>query len=191
MTQRPDEFDSAVCNWYATQSPRADWLSDMARQIAATRPTFWHRRGLYAFASAAAVAALVLWAILITPQLKLRNELARSVATLHSATFTPDLGAAPRFADLAQLPNLPFTPIEPERCRKERYKVLGARTCTIAGVPAAQIRLADDDGDIRTLCEFQSGPLAAARDGHTTIDGVQVSVWHEGGLVMGMTGPPP
>jgi hypothetical protein len=191
MTDRPDELDTAVQGWYAGEAPREEWLAATTRLIATTRPPVWRRSQVPALASTVAVAALLMWAVMIAPQLRTRNELARSVAALHTAAFSPEVGATDHFADLVQLPNLPFTPVEPERCRKERYKVLGARTTTIAGVSAVQIRLADDDGDVRTLCQFRGGPLASARDGRTTVDGVPVSVWHEADLVMAMTGPPP
>jgi len=95
------------------------------------------------------------------------------------------------YADLvAGMPRLDFSPIEPRRVHERGLRLLGARYCSIDGSIAAQMRLLDGEDRLLTLYQFR--PTAAfegLREHIEQIDGLEVEVWSEAGLICGLARP--
>ncbi|HVR45007.1 MAG TPA: hypothetical protein VMS56_16370 [Thermoanaerobaculia bacterium] len=86
--------------------------------------------------------------------------------------------------------SLDFTPVEPERISAMNMRVVGARYATIEGVLAAEIRYVEPDGHPCTLYLVRPVErLARIRESEHVVDGVQVTLWREKGLLMILARP--
>ena len=117
----------------------------------------------------------------------LERTVAAEVAVNHNKQLTSDYLVS-SYGDLHQaMGKLDFAPFEPDRVRRAGHRLIGARYCAIGGQIAVQIRLTDARGRPLTLYEFRPGTrFARIGQAEITIDGVDVSVWTEAGLVLGL-----
>ena len=89
-----------------------------------------------------------------------------------------------------QMKSLDFMPVEPAMMRQMNVHIVGARYTTIAGKMAAQILYVDQKGIPCTLYEVRPvDQLARVPAGEHQVDGLQVAVWREKGLVMVLARP--
>jgi hypothetical protein len=180
MSTQPDKIDELVRDWYDRQAMSGARVQAIRRSARAV-PMRQTRMVATAFVVALA-AMLTITGVLLNHErgAAASRLLAAGVVRLHQATGEPGT------MELATMTGLGFTPVVPERCKKEGYKLVGARYGKVGSERAVEIRVIDDDGLPQTLCEFPGDRRAAELT--TQIDGVRVSVWREAGLVMAMTG---
>jgi hypothetical protein len=164
--------------------------------LIATAPPHLTQRRRWAVAAAAGVTAL----LLATASLLLRSPhpgpqtptmlLVRQAAAGHNERQELEIHAR-SFGDLrGGMKSLDFTLVEPRAVREMSMRLVGARYTTLAGVIAAQIAYIDAAGAPCTLYEARpAGPLAAVVPGVHQVDGVEVEVWREKGLLMLLARP--
>jgi anti-sigma factor RsiW len=86
-----------------------------------------------------------------------------------------------------RMPRLDFRICEPRRLERVGYRLLGARYCSIQGQTAAQLTLRSPSGDIATLYEAaREGKLRNLETGEYDTEGVNVFLWNENGVLMGL-----
>jgi len=67
--------------------------------------------------------------------------------------------------------------------------MLGGRYCSIQGRLAAQIKLEDEAGRVLTLYQTRfSEAFEGISEQRCELDGIQVRIWREGGLLFGLAG---
>ena len=112
---------------------------------------------------------------------------ASEIAINHQKDFTIEF-PADEITDLAEaMPKLDFTPIVSRRMNWPDYQIMGSRYCTIRSAIATQIRLKDIENQAYTLYQFRPPDSLTLPDESTLIiDDVTVTIWHEGGLIMGL-----
>ena len=190
MSQRPQSIDDQIRRHYAAQSLDASSVDRLKTMIAGTsvapRRLRWPR-----YAAAAAVLLVIgislhLWR---TQAAERQSQLvSATMVQLHRKPFTPQYVAEDFEGLKSRMTQLPFTPIEPQRCRQEEYRVVGARYATLAGQQVAQIRLAYVYGTQVTLYEMRPEQFPGLREGKTKLDGIPLTVWQENGLTMALAG---
>ena len=211
MRRNIDELDDRVKAYYEAWSFDADQLEALraiaerravpsrngqARQRVVEHATPQARDHRW-IGLAAAVAIVVLAGILVAhltgrrpvDAATLVQQVATEVAVNHRKSFSAEVKAT-SFDDLAPaMPKLGFTPVRPERLPAACYRVAGARYCSIRGSMAVQIKLTHDEKGY-TLYQFQdSRAYSGMGESRVDADDVRVTVWREGGLVMGLAGP--
>ena len=116
--------------------------------------------------------------------------LAAEIALNHHKALALDV-ETPSYDELRQaMPQLDFTPVAPDSLHGSAYELLGARYCSIGGSIAAQLRLRDASGRRATLYELRAPEIARGIErAETEVDGLRVSLWREGGLLLGLARP--
>jgi hypothetical protein len=180
---QPDKVDEVVRDWYERQAMSGARVEAIRRAVAGTpvQGRRWMTRAMAACVALVLVAGMF---VLVDRRdaMAASRTLAAEVVRLQGANMVAAVGPVP---ELAGMTRLGFTPVVPERCKKEGYKLVGARYREVAGAEAVEVRVIDDDGKPQTLCEMSGRRVA---DVQLKLEGVPVSVWHEAGLVMVMTG---
>jgi hypothetical protein len=121
---------------------------------------------------------------------RLSREVAADVARQHVQAFASQF-VAEDFKQLeTSMPQLGFTPIEPQVCKQDDYRVTGARYAKVGGKTVAQIRLAYVEGAPLSLYEMRADDFPRVREGKTNIEGTPVTIWRENGLLMALAGTP-
>ncbi len=197
MSGRP--IDDQIREHYLAQAPRRETLErlePLIRQAAAPPRRPENRPGTARTAVAAAILVAVTganWLALKTVPASpggVALTLARQAAAGHNGGQELEVRAR-SFGELrAQMKSLDFTPAEPRRVRETSMRLVGARYTTLAGVIAAQIVLHDPAGVPCTLYEARPvGGLATVSSGDFEVDGLEVTIWREKGLLMILTRP--
>ena len=112
---------------------------------------------------------------------------AAEIALNHAKQFDAEF-STPNIASLVGIMTLlDFAPVHPQRMQLETYHIMGARYCTIGNSIAAQIHMKDDLESAYTLYEFRI-PSALKIENTTVINvgDIQVTLWHEGEVAMGL-----
>ncbi len=110
-------------------------------------------------------------------------EIALNHAKRFNTEFTP--------TNIASLTNemhlLDFAPVHPQKMQLDTYNIIGARYCTIDSSIAVQVHLENEAKYAYTLYEFRE-PEHLQIDDETVIDvgDIQVTLWKEGEVVMGL-----
>ena len=143
------------------------------------------RRFWPAAAAAAVLLVLVVWWAL--PPAAPTDLVVREIALNHVKALSPDR-AAKRFEELAEMKDkLGFAPVWPEGLSDRGLTLAGARYCSVQGCMAAQVSVVDGTGEPWTLYQVRPDArldrLGAAK---RVVDGVEVELWREAGLVMGL-----
>lgn len=187
MSTQSDKIDELVRDWYERQAMSGARVEAIRKTVAATLVEGRRRQTWVARAAAACVAMVLAAGVLFVVDRREAKAASRMLAVeVMKLQASPVVAVAETAPNLAAMTRLGFTPVVPERCKKEGYKVIGARYRDLAiGQTAVEVRIIDDDGRPQTLCEL--APRRAAET-QFKLDGVDVSVWHEAGLVMVMTG---
>lgn len=142
----------------------------------------WHR---WLPAAAACVLLLLtsLWVHNSSTDSKRMQQTVREVAMNHSTRLKPEYYGK----TLAMLDNsmqqLPFT-LELPKSIDNAYELIGSRYCSLSGVLAAHVRL-KSHGAGKPMSLFvtsNSAELKDIRSQQTTLEGVDVEFWREGGL---------
>jgi len=189
MNEQPDTLDTQLREHYQQQSLDPAAIARLQRIARQPRRVFTFPR----FAAAAMVlmsmgASIFGWWNHVGATLS--REVAAQVAQQHVQAFASQF-AAEDFKQLeTTMPQLGFTPIEPQICKQDDYRVVGARYATVAGKTVAQIRLAYVEGTPLSLYEMRAEDFPRVREGKTNIDGTPVTIWRENGLLMALAGTP-
>ena len=146
--------------------------------------------------SMAGVAALVLVVIALR-SLPDRDEpptaelVAQEIATNHHRNMPVEV-ETDAFDSLADgLDKLDFRPVSSERLDDRGLQLVGGRYCKIQGQIAAQIKLRDEAGRTWTLYECRDSELlSSVRDSRVRAMGLDVEIWREAGVLLGLAGPP-
>jgi hypothetical protein len=191
------KLDEQIRDHYLAQAPRPETLERLGQLIAGAHPA--PRRRLPSVAGVAAAAAVlatlagVVWLAIglgTGSPADLSLEKASQAAAGHNERQELE-ARAEDFAELrARMKSLDFAPVEPEMVRESSMRLVGARYTTLAGALAAQIVYLDAHGTPCTL--FQVRPvdrLATLSAGDYQLDGLEVSVWREKGLLMVLARP--
>jgi len=142
----------------------------------------WHRWLPAGFASAA-VLLTSLWIYNSSSESERMQQTVREVAMNHSTRLKPEYYGK----TLAMLDNsmqqLPFT-LELPKSIDKAYQLIGSRYCSLGGVLAAHVRLKSQlSGKSMSLfVTSNSAELEDIRSQQTTLEGVDVEFWREGGL---------
>ena len=190
MTDPADTLDSALREHYAAQSLDDAALVRLQRIARQPAVSTWRWRQF-------AAAAAVLFALSITwygwqqnRAAHLSREFIVEAALQHNTPFVSDVEAENFQQVQDRMPRLDFKPIEPQRCKQDDYRVVGARYVTLAGRTVAQIRLAYVEGAPMSLYEMPADAFPHVRAGKAEINGTPVTVWQENGLLMALAGTP-
>lgn len=181
-------LDQQIRDHYAgaAMSPRS--LQRMRTAIAANRK---QPAGLWRGLGIAAAVLLSLGVVLQVSRVESDHgrtwAMARQIASQHGQKFEPQV-TADDFDDLKTMTVAGFTPVEPERCKQDDYRVVGARYQTVGGQQATQIRLAYVYGPPATLYEMPAEQFAWVREGTLNVDGLPVKFWREGNVLMALAG---
>ena len=77
--------------------------------------------------------------------------------------------------------------MEPAGLAERGLRLAGARYCSVQGCMAAQVSVVDEAGESWTLYQVRPDERLAKLDAaKIEIDGVDVELWREAGLVMGL-----
>jgi hypothetical protein len=118
----------------------------------------------------------------------LSKAIAREIAMNHRQQLDVEF-VANTFSDLGQqMKKLDFSPIMPDRL-PEAFRIVGARYCSIQGGIASQIQLTDTAGHYYTLYQTRlEPPLIDIKDEVFDFDGLQLTLWQEDGVFLGLAG---
>lgn len=146
--------------------------------------------------SLAGVAALVLVVIALRPlpdrdQPPTAEMVAEEIATNHNRDMPVEIETDAFESLAAGLDKLDFRPVSSERLDELGLHVVGGRYCKIQGQIAAQIKLRDATGRTWTLYECRDSELlGSVRARRVRSEGIEVELWREAGVLLGLAGPP-
>ena len=114
------------------------------------------------------------------------ESVAAEIALNHAKQFDTEFTSS-SIANLSSEMNLlDFSPVHPQRLRHESFDMIGARYCTIDSAIAVQIHL-EDGNEAFTLYEFREpDSFLNDREKVIEIDNIEVTLWQEGEVVMGL-----
>ncbi|MCH8044485.1 MAG: hypothetical protein IID44_12270 [Planctomycetes bacterium] len=117
--------------------------------------------------------------------------IAEEIATNHNRDMPVEI-ETDAFDSLAEkLDKLDFRPISPGRLDERELQMVGGRYCKIQGQIAAQIKLRDAAGRTWTLYECRDSKLlSGVRARRVKTLGIEVELWREAGVLLGLAGPP-
>lgn len=119
----------------------------------------------------------------------LSKAIAREIAMNHWKQLDVEFIAKTIFDLGQQMDKLDFSPINPDRL-PEAFSIVGARYCSIQGEIATQIQLTDAAGHYYTLYQTRlEPPLIDIQDEVFDFEGLQLKLWQEDGLFLGLAGP--
>ena len=120
---------------------------------------------------------------------KLPMAVAREITMNHQKNLAPEFRDVAVVALGRTMAQLDFLPVSPDIVGVLRLKFIGARYCSIQGNIAAQLSYEAPDGSPYTLYQTRSvEALSGISASQIELDGLNVKLWHEKGLFMGMAG---
>lgn len=192
-------LDEHLRRYYASKKPSDQCLhqlSALATQPHRARPaTGWLRQrhvgGMYMLvATVVLTGAVLLFQQIGTPPADLDWLVAKEIAVNHNKQLAIEFSAQD-YRELNQkMQKLNFSSVASKRLDTDQYRLLGGRYCSIQGQLALQVKLQDRAGNVYTLYQTPlSRILAEVEVGEQAIDGLQLTLWHEAGLLFGLAGP--
>ena len=199
MSDSPDSLDRRIERFYENQTLPAETLADLREMIDAetAEPVTEQRNlspiGQIRWLSAALVTLIALCiglGVLLVQQSDKPEQLevvAAEIALNHVKQFDTEFDTVNIASLAAEMALLDFAPVHPKRMQYEHYDLVGARYCTIDSAIAVQVRMVDEDDHAYTLYQFRDEPRLAL-DETTVIDveNIEVTLWREGDVVMGL-----
>jgi hypothetical protein len=200
MNDSFEDLEKRLKSFYEGQTLDADVLVALKQSVIRTKPeqktsnwfSSWFSKtiSLKPMALALVISLFFLFGgIVFTIQNNYRQTyfIASEIAINHQKEFHIEF-QADEITDLAEaMPKLDFTPIVSTRMDWPDYQIIGSRYCTIDSAIATQIRLKDIDNQAYTLYQFRPLDSVTLPDETTLIiDDVTVTIWYEGGLIMGL-----
>jgi hypothetical protein len=122
-------------------------------------------------------------------QFNLSKALAREIAMNHRKQLDVEFIAKTIFDLGQQMDKLDFSAVNPDKL-PVAFSIVGARYCSIQGGIAAQIQLTDTAGHYYTIYQTRLKPLLIdIQDEVFDFDGLQLKLWQEDGVFLGLAGP--
>ena len=150
--------------------------------------------GVLAYASVLILLGYIAWMVTDEPgrdgvPVNLSKAIAREIAMNHWKLLDVEF-ISETIPDLSQqMGKLDFSLIRPGRL-SEALTIVGARYCSIQGAIAAQIQLTDAAGHPYTLYQTRiRAPLTSIQEETFEFEGLQLKLWHENGIFLGLAGP--
>ena len=150
--------------------------------------------GVLAYASVLILLGYIAWMVTDEPgrdgvPVNLSKDIAREIAMNHRKLLAVEF-ISETIPDLSQqMSKLDFSLIRPGRL-SEALTIVGARYCSIQGAIAAQIQLTDAAGHPYTLYQTRiRAPLTSIQEETFEFEGLQLKLWHENGIFLGLAGP--
>ena len=147
-----------------------------------------------AYASVLILLGYIAWMVTDEPgrdgvPVNLSKAIAREIAMNHRKLLDVEF-ISETIPDLSQqMGKLDFSLIRPGRL-SEALTIVGARYCSIQGAIAAQIQLTDAAGHPYTLYQTRiRAPLTSIQEETFEFEGLQLKLWHENGIFLGLAGP--
>ncbi len=200
MTEKNTSLEERIKQYYQNQILSLDALTDLKQNIEQTsseqRQVLLFQRFILGLSKMklTAVAIVMIFCLSFglfalhyyTYQQQL-EAVATEIALNHAKGFDTEF-VTDSIANLSKvMPLLDFAPVHPRRMQFDVYDVLGARYCTIDSSIAVQVHLKDDEHLSYTLYEFRPPPsLSIEREAVIQVDDIQVTLWQEGEVVMGL-----
>lgn len=196
MESELDNLDQRLREYYGRQSLSASALTRLKQTIRASAPAPGEKpaarlkpwviiAALCSAVAAVGVIALLAMSLWKSPGQDIARLTAAEVAADHKNELAVEYPAADVSQLREQMPKLGFAPTLPRRFQDGSHRLLGGRYCSVQRQIAAQLRLADASGHACTLYEVRPvDALASIGNGRFDIDGCQVELWREDGLLM-------
>ena len=142
-------------------------------------------------AIAASIFAVIILALIFklpgAPQQNLAILVAEEIALNHNKQLDIEFKAESYSTLRTLMKKLDFNPVSPSRIDQNNLTLIGTRYCSIQGQLAAQIKLKDSKGNIRTLYQTQLNPkLSELPEKDYLVNGVKITQWQEHGLFFGL-----
>ena len=196
MESELDNLDQRLRKYYASQSLSASALARLKHTIRSTSRTSGGPSaarlkpwviiaGVCSSLAVVGVIALLVLALWNSPADDVARLAAGEVATNHHKQLAVEFSTTDVSQLREQMSKLDFSLVLPQRFQDGRHRLIGGRYCSIQGQIAAQLRLADAHGYACTLYEVRPvDALASVSEGRFEIDGCEVELWKENGLLM-------
>ncbi len=193
-----NDSDDRIKEHYQSHALPDNVVSSMVSQAQTLRPKFsvWQRfsqaRGAAWIGSAVAATVLVLVASFVHNvgvHAERTDRAIKEVAMNHSMRLDLEIKESSIDTIGERMVLLPFNLALPKSVSGQ-YNVKGARYCSLSGQIAAHIELTHKSTD-RTLSVFMTraaDELNAIDNSQKVVDGVDVKIWRESGLVYAMVG---
>jgi len=196
-----DVADKAVKDYYQKKTLSAEKLQQLmdVAQLAEKKPAAevvnWKNRWLMqrniSIAASLLLAVLVSfqWMNVAPTQQQLVASIAKEIAINHQKQFVSDFSEA-SYSGLSEvMTKLDFKLIDSERLKSKGFEIMGGRYCSLSGHIAAQVRLKNSAGEIFTLYQTSSHETFEALTEHVArAKGVDIEMWNEGGVFLGIAG---
>lgn len=171
-------MQSQIRAHYDAQSLRAGKLDELT---ALARPR-WDRVLL-----PTAVAAIVLVAVaLASATADFTQAVGQEIANNHLRDLAPEFLSGDIDTIAERMDRLDFDLRMPTRLAERGLRLVGARYCSVQGRVAAQLSLEDSAGREHTLYVVRA--FGRVRESTAPHDGVDVELWREGDLLIGLAG---
>lgn len=203
MNDNFDGLNKRIKQYYDKQSLPPDVLMDLEETIEETTDKkvgeFDHRWQWVSVRmmpklNVAVAAALLLLSIFATTFLTSQQfgnqkleTVAAEIALNHAKQFDSEffVTSIPNLSHSMTL--LDFAPVTPHKLQLANFNVMGARYCTVDRSIAVQVRMKDENNQPYTLYEFRDTGSVEIKGEHViTVDNIEVTLWQEGGVIMGL-----
>lgn len=198
MNDSDERIKERVKEHYAAQTLPDDvleqWVADaQAADQALLGPTIWqritHHKGLGIAAAACVFMAVIAVVHNVGVHAERTERALKEVAMNHFTRLELEFKDSSIDSIDEQMVLLPFDMTLPLEIVKH-YTVQGARYCSLSGQLAAHIKLTNPATD-KTVSVFMTraaDELDAIDDSAKSVDGVDVKIWRESGLLYAMVG---
>lgn len=199
MNDNFENVNSRLRRYYEGQSLPPDVQMDLEQMIEETEVELDHRWKWVSVrmmpklnvAVAAALLLLSIFATTFFASQQFGNQkletVAAEIALNHAKQFDSEffVTSIPNLSHSMSL--LDFAPVTPHKLQLTNFSVTGARYCTVDRSIAVQVRMEDENNHTYTLYEFRdSGSVEIKGERVITVDDIQVTLWQEGGVIMGL-----
>ena len=198
MSDNNSPLEKRIQRFYKSQKLSPEKLAElkaMAEPKKSPSPPPYRFANVYRYAAFAAMILVLFISGLFGVQRYNQNQhiqaVAAEIALNHAKDFNTEF-ESPNIANLSsQMHLLDFSPVHPQRLQYSSYDIQGARYCTIENAIAVQVHLEDEANTEYTLYEFRDpSPFLSNGERVIEIDGIQVTLWKEGDVVMGLAHRP-
>ena len=155
----------------------------------------WFRRASQGPARHALLASLLLLGLFISALMipdsgDVTQLVAQEISLNHNKQLAVEFPLETYAALSQQMGKLDFIVRPSARVDPSHYQLLGGRYCSIQGKLAAQLKFQDQQGAIHTLYQtLQSDALTELEEGRVQLNGLNITLWQEAGLLYGLASP--
>lgn len=190
------DLNRSVKNYYEQAQLSDEQFEKLLAMEAVSGDSSCDKEGAYAFRKVApklgflSLAASLVFAVTLALILSVDNvseRVAREVAMNHNKALGVEY-QTDSFAVLSQyMDKLDFSLQAPRDMAFTNFTLVGGRYCSIQGQLAAQIKLADNAGQVYTLYQTRSGEhLESISVDRMQLDQVDIRLWQEQGLLFAL-----